>query len=433
MSRPLALIEGDLTIPLPRPFDGLPPPFGSRYRALREAVHRAVSEIAEPARARRFPPGVKHVLFYKVPPQRVQDNGFDAAMAEAKRYLEMSKARPRSSRSDHIMAGAIFTGCSIALTWLLVTCSMKDAEKPRAAAVSSAITAWKAELNAEKPTPAVDGGTLANRKNADAPSMPQIASAASVESLATAAPKHEQPGMPTPTAMAAQPIPATPSASETVSEIKSRSLAVPSQTTQVESVKPAASSKVVQAEPTRPAAPGLVESSRSLEPNRVTQAAQTGPVAKTQVVAAASPSYAVSKHVALASSVVSKQVASATAQSGGNRTSSESAAKTRKAVRLFDDSQVGERSTSNRVAKLTTKQLPERLTPRHTADDESVSQDKAPNADAPWLNWSAPQNRAVQTMRAAVPLPGDNSWNDHMTQRRITDDPDAFHVDRSGQ
>jgi hypothetical protein len=35
------------------------------------------------------------------------------------------------------------------------------------------------------------------------------------------------------------------------------------------------------------------------------------------------------------------------------------------------------------------------------------------------------------TMRAAVPVPGDNCWNDHMTQRRITDDPAAFHVDRS--
>jgi len=71
MTRPLALIEGDLTIPLPRPFDGLPPPFGSRHRVLREAVQHAVNEIAKPAQATPFPAGVKHILFYKAPPQRV--------------------------------------------------------------------------------------------------------------------------------------------------------------------------------------------------------------------------------------------------------------------------------------------------------------------------------------------------------------------------
>jgi hypothetical protein len=36
-------------------------------------------------------------------------------------------------------------------------------------------------------------------------------------------------------------------------------------------------------------------------------------------------------------------------------------------------------------------------------------------------------------MRAAVPVPGDNNWNDRMTQRRITDDPAAFNVERSGK
>jgi hypothetical protein len=42
-------------------------------------------------------------------------------------------------------------------------------------------------------------------------------------------------------------------------------------------------------------------------------------------------------------------------------------------------------------------------------------------------------NRPDRAMRAAVPVPGDNHWNDPMTQRRITDDPAAFHVERSGQ
>ena len=78
MTRPLALIEGDLTIPLPRPFDGLPPPFGFRRNVMREAVQQAVHPAAKPARASRFPPGVKHVLFYKAPPRRAQTYNVDA-------------------------------------------------------------------------------------------------------------------------------------------------------------------------------------------------------------------------------------------------------------------------------------------------------------------------------------------------------------------
>jgi hypothetical protein len=51
--------------------------------------------------------------------------------------------------------------------------------------------------------------------------------------------------------------------------------------------------------------------------------------------------------------------------------------------------------------------------------------------DAPWLNWAAQPYRPSPGARAATPL--DNSWNDRMTQRRITDDPDAFHTGRGGQ
>lgn len=133
MTRPLALIEGDLTIPLPRPFDGLPPPFGVRRRLLREAVHQAIEEPAQPAwRPGMVPPGVKHILSYKIPQRKVDTYKIDVALAEAKRYLEMSTVRPRSSRSDHVLAASIFAGCTIALTWLLVTCSIKDAESTKA-------------------------------------------------------------------------------------------------------------------------------------------------------------------------------------------------------------------------------------------------------------------------------------------------------------
>jgi len=40
------------------------------------------------------------------------------------------------------------------------------------------------------------------------------------------------------------------------------------------------------------------------------------------------------------------------------------------------------------------------------------------------MNWAAQQHRPAPTMRASVP--SDTSWNTRMTQRRITDNPDAF-------
>ena len=154
MTRPLALIEGDLTIPLPRPFDGLPPPFGSRRNLIREAVQRTVRENIRPRAASMFPPGVRHVLFYKTPPRRVDNSFYDAALAEAKRYLEMGTARPCSSRSDRILSVVIFAGCSIALTWLLITCSMKEADKGKAlGAISSVKSAAKQRVDQPKIAP----------------------------------------------------------------------------------------------------------------------------------------------------------------------------------------------------------------------------------------------------------------------------------------
>lgn len=136
MNRPLALIEGDLTIPLPRPFDGLPPPFGARRRLMHEVAQNAVNKVGRSAQVIPFPPGVRHVLFYTTPPQRADTRRWDTAMAEAKRYLEMGTGRPRSSSSDRLLAAGIFAGCSIALTWLLMTCSMNEAEKAKVVSVT---------------------------------------------------------------------------------------------------------------------------------------------------------------------------------------------------------------------------------------------------------------------------------------------------------
>lgn len=156
MTRPLALIDGDLAIPLPRPFDGLPPPFGSRRNLIREAMQRTVRETTGRNAASRFPPGVRHVLFYNAPPRRVDTSPYDAALAEAKRYLEMGTVRPRSSRSDRVLSAAIFAGCTIALAWLLITCSVKEADKTKALDMTATVTsAVKQRVDQPKATPRI--------------------------------------------------------------------------------------------------------------------------------------------------------------------------------------------------------------------------------------------------------------------------------------
>lgn len=142
-TRPLALIEGRLALPKALPFNGVPPPFGSWRRAspaaaLRQPHPRAPTSAQQamqdavqrkPASSMQgspFPAGVKHVFLYKLPKQPDFSHRIDAQLAEAKRYLEMGKSRFASSRSDHVLGAAIFVSCSIALAWLLATCSTHE-------------------------------------------------------------------------------------------------------------------------------------------------------------------------------------------------------------------------------------------------------------------------------------------------------------------
>jgi hypothetical protein len=363
MTRPLALIEGDLTIPLPRPFDGLPPPFGSRHRVLREAVQHAVSEIAKPAQATPFPLGVKHILFYKAPPQRVDTHRFDAALEEAKRYLQMDTTRPRSSRSDYLLAGAIFAGCTIALTWLLVTCSMKEAEKPKTALITPAVAAWQAEIASGKAKPV----TVA-------------AAATTVPVSADASTKQDAQALPTPAD-------------------------APTQVAQ-----------------------SAVGTSVTRKP--ATQALPMPPAASNEIAGAASPSYAVQKHGAQASpqatASLSKQSVQTTARGDDTVTPPEKAVKRVKVARL-SEAHVNERVALNRATNPAAKAAASKQ-PEWTANAASNA---ASSEDAPWLSYAARPYRPSPVARAATPL--DNAWNDHMTQRRITDDPAAFHTERSGQ
>ena len=313
MTRPLALIEGDLTIPLPGPFDGLPPPFGSRHRVLREAVQHAVNEIAKPAQATPFPAGVKHILFYKAPPQRLETHRFDAALEEAKRYLEMDTTRPRSSRSDHLLAGAIFAGCTIALTWLLVTCSMKEAEKPKTASITPAVTAWQAEIASEKANPVTaEVAATTAPLNADA----SIKQDAQAQPTPADAPKQVAPSVP---------------------------------------VSPAVSKLTTQAVATSPAAPTQVAQSvvgSPATPKRATQALPMPPAASNETAGAVSPSYTVQKHGAQASpqatASLSKQSVQTTARGGDTVTPPEKAVKRVKVARL-SEAYVSERVALNRA------------------------------------------------------------------------------------
>ncbi|WCM23271.1 hypothetical protein NDK50_35575 [Paraburkholderia bryophila] len=139
-------------MPNARLLSGLPAPFGLKPQPARTAaqqeppcgardgVQQAIRGVVQP----RMPvthrnsavPGAGFVFFYKMPPRRDHSDRFDAQLAEARRYLEMGKVRPRSSRSDHVVGAVIFLSCSMALAWLLSTCATRDASKTTSVALT---------------------------------------------------------------------------------------------------------------------------------------------------------------------------------------------------------------------------------------------------------------------------------------------------------
>jgi hypothetical protein len=143
MTRPLALIEGDLALPNARLLHGLPPPFGSQRRAARvasprrtqpvpAAAQQAIQNVVRhktPLRRSPLPPGTMFRFFYKVKQPRDYSAHINAQLAEARHYLEAGKKRECSSRSDYVLGAAIFAVTSIALAWLLTTGVMREAEK----------------------------------------------------------------------------------------------------------------------------------------------------------------------------------------------------------------------------------------------------------------------------------------------------------------
>lgn len=316
MSRPLALIEGDLALPTTRPFDGLPPPFGTWQRA----------KLAQ----RRVPPGVKYVLSYKVPPPKMDSRRFDAAMAEAKRFMEMGTARPRSSRSDYLLGATIVAGCSIALTWLIFSCSMRDAKKAQALAESTV-----APIVVSKVT-----------------NLPPLEAKQNVE-----------------VSQATHPVESKPE-SQTVVVVPSTSPA--------------------------PATKALVEKTlvKLIEP-AVVEIAQTPSARRKRTTQTPVQSYAAPPRAKPKKTIEPTRITAA---------------------------HLGERLALSRTARpavqVGASKQPEWAAPAAQNDDTSDQ--------AQLRNWATQQRRANLTTRAATSVPGDIDWNARMTQRRITDSPEAF-------
>ncbi|WP_258193348.1 hypothetical protein [Paraburkholderia sp. BL25I1N1] len=75
---------------------------------------------------------------------------------------------------------------------------------------------------------------------------------------------------------------------------------------------------------------------------------------------------------------------------------------------------------SERTERTAWTEQPERPTSATDAAEHAALRD-----------WAAQQRRSNITTRVGATTPGDTDWNAHMTQRRITDSPDAFQTGRA--
>jgi hypothetical protein len=340
---------------------------------------------------------VKHILFYKAPPQRPDTHRFDAEMAEAKRYLEMGKIRPRSSRSDYVIGATIFLGCSIALAWLLATCTTRDAQKPTTLAVTQPVV------------PAVTGapndhlqepGKLAQLAVEDAQTVAQSAS-----SVASAVPAASAPS-----SVAA----VTASASSATSPVA---------TTVAGSARSKASSAVAVVAPAS-SVTSYAAADVALASSEASYAVPTASPASRDRNDGAAPVAAPGKPRTQLSQHLTPQP---TMRASARETTTGRPAKVERklVVARMTEAQVDERLAVSRTVRPATRpsvsKQPE-WTARPSAETDAIDQ-------AALLNWAA-QQRAHVTTRATLSAPGDTDWNARMTQRRITDNPDAFQAGR---
>lgn len=363
MTRPSAVIEGDLALPVSRPFDNLPPPFGTARRSPPQPP--APSAQSAPPRAfiglRGLPglrPGTKHLFIYKPAEPRADSRRFDAAMAEAKSYLEGATVYPRSSRTDYLLGAAIVAGCSIALAWLIVSCSMREA--------SHAPLAVSAKLMSPPVASVVSG--------------PIQAAASGAEALASKAAPADGPSPSVIAAAASASPPAGPSrASVRTPEIVAtapKPLALPDHA--VTTLVPTAAERPAVSKP----APTYAE--RPASPK--------SPPTYTDPPKANAPEAA--------------------------------------ALARISEAHIAARSMLNGAARAATRPSLSRQpewgarAPRPQNDD-AIEQ-------AQWRDWRAQLPQVQVATRASTSAVSNADWNDHMIQRRITDDPAAFGSERAG-
>jgi hypothetical protein len=390
MTRPLALIEGDLALPDARLLRGLPPPFGSRRQSARTAPQREMQRAAQraaehdaqhaaqhvtaiaaqqtirrairhkaPVRQRPLPPGTLFRFFYKVRQPRDYSTHFNAQLAEARYYLDAGKTPARSSRKDYMLGAAIFAVTGIALAWLLTISVMRDAEKG-----GSAVMAQSGAAGSEKQDP---------------PSQLAIKIARTVVKDAATArnPVHR----------AARPV-------ESVTGLQAQN------------------------------------SSTSMTSQQAVRSVKTSP---THQAARAAERPTSSRHRE------SYKTAGALTPDVATRHSArvgESARRGQSMLRL-SEAQIDDRLAMSR-AVAPSAQPAASMQPEWTARALST---KAAPEQAALLNWAAQQRQAsvaatsttttsTTTTRASVPAtPADATWNAALTHRRITDNPHAFDTD----
>jgi hypothetical protein len=238
--------------------------------------------------------------------------------------------KPRSTRADHILGAIIFAGCSVALAWLLATCTTHDAGKTMVAA--TAIT--------RSVESAGDGAMASHPQDRAKPTQSPI------ESVMTIAPRTTLTANTTPEATAA-------GTSTPLSAIPRTTPRNTPRTRHVEHLVPRPPARV---------------SVRQIVPINPTKAHLLTPIAR-----------------------LSKP--------------------------QVDEHLAPGRATNPAAQSSASKQA-------EWTDGPSSSTGVAERAAL--SDWAAQQRHTNITTRASTPAPVHIDWNAQMTQRRITDNPDAF-------
>jgi hypothetical protein len=287
---------------------------------------------------------VKFLFFYRLPARPDHSQRFAEQLAEARYYLNMGQARPRSSRSDHLLGAAIFAGCSIALAWLLATCTTHDADRTPAATAATTVAAVAKSM--AQPLASADGSAMLLHPREHAkPAQTALEPSRTVARSASLAAS----------SLAASPPKATaPAAASTPNTARTSAVSF-------DAPKPQHVERLVPH-------PGARVSTHQDAPGQAAKAHQRAPIAR------------------------------------------------------LDERRADERLAPGHTAKSSSQLAPSQQ-PDWTARP-SATADIAERAAL--LNWAAQQRHTNLATRARIAESKDTDWSAHLTQRRLTDNPEAF-------